>query len=172
MGMATAIVLPGTLGSPVRQVSSDLWQWWLWCLCHAVTSLVSLLVLNLCGSYNETICYNNGTCQNGSCACPYPYTGYDCLTEICECIPSMQCVLKGVVRRIAQRMHVLRVVCLWGQCVTCVQMVASNAWSCSGDPPCQNNGSCYLGRCSCSEVFTGEACETGKSLILSLSCFL
>ena len=51
-----------------------------------------LLVVEVCGPYNNTICYNNGTCQSGSCVCPSPYTGYDCSTEMCEYTVNMRCV--------------------------------------------------------------------------------
>ena len=72
---------------------------------HAVMQPLSLLELEVCGLYNETICYNNGTCINGLCVCPSSYTGYDCSTEICECMSNIQCVLGGIVLRIAQHMH-------------------------------------------------------------------
>ena len=61
---------------------------------------------------------------------------------------------------------------MWCVIVRCVQKVIYDTWFYSGDPPCQNNGSCYQGQCLCSEIFTGETCETGRSLTLSFSCFL
>ena len=45
---------------------------------------ISVTGLTVCG--NNTICYNNATCENGRCICSGPYTGYNCLTEICECL--------------------------------------------------------------------------------------
>ena len=77
---------------------------------------LSLLELEVCGLYNETICYNNGTCINGLCVCPSPYTGYDCLTEICECMSSIPFVLRGIVLRIAQLMYVCAVSCVHVGC--------------------------------------------------------
>ena len=41
-------------------------------------TLFKYIELEVCGIYNHTICYNNGTCDNNTCICPYPYTGYDC----------------------------------------------------------------------------------------------
>ena len=53
---------------------------------HSCVITVSphLLGLTVCG--NNTICYNNATCENGRCVCSGPYTGYNCSTEICECL--------------------------------------------------------------------------------------
>ena len=66
------------------------------CVCVCVCCVYALIIL--CPKYaasnayvftgvsqcNGTTCYNNGTCDGGSCSCPYPYTGHDCTAYECE----------------------------------------------------------------------------------------
>ena len=54
-----------------------------------ITVSPHLLGLTVCS--NNTICYNNATCENGRCVCSGPYTGYNCSTEICECLSVGAC---------------------------------------------------------------------------------
>ena len=48
--------------------------------------MFSQSALEVCGAdHNRTICYNNGSCVNGTCMCPAGYTGLSCSNYVCEC---------------------------------------------------------------------------------------
>ena len=51
-----------------------------------ISSMFSQSALEVCGAdHNRTICYNNGSCVNGTCVCPAEYTGPSCIDYVCEC---------------------------------------------------------------------------------------
>ena len=105
--------------------------------------------LNVCGAEKYIICYNNGTCENGTCSCTEQFTGPQCLTDLCELYITI-CLY------FLKRCFNIQYSMSW------LHYSESFTYLSSGDPPCQNNGSCLGGNyCSCTSGFSGRYCENG-----------
>lgn len=49
----------------------------------SIIHYVFLLTIMACDPCKNTNCQNNGTCMEGECACPSPYGGANCETNLC-----------------------------------------------------------------------------------------
>ena len=121
-------------------------------------------------------CLNGGTCLEGGCSCPPPYSGEYCeigqhfdmyiLISVKNAFMH-KCLLFAKIKLmhlIYWFMTMLEFPMRYNT-IICNSNYLTLLLSFQTDPcipnPCLNGGTCDVGLCTCTEGFTGQNCETG-----------